>query len=162
MQCIFEHGQEPAQPGRDIECALLRGFELLVVFVTARHDRGTERVEANRRLFGLRQGAIGDRAGDTAIAVVERMQRDQPEVGDACSQDRIEPARRGVEPVDEALQFGLQAIARRGLEVNNGSIDAPGDHLHRLIPAQFADSDIAEQRWLGEQRGLPMAEFLDG
>jgi hypothetical protein len=80
-----EAAQEPIHPLRDVEIALLRRFEKLIVVVTLLLDLCRHAIEALRTLLRSREHEVGKHARDAPVAIVERMNRLYP-VGnsDAC------------------------------------------------------------------------------
>ena len=71
-----------SQPGRDVEVAFLGRLEDVVVGVAFLPDLRRHAVEALRALLRARERHVGDRARDAAVAIVERMDGDEPEMGE--------------------------------------------------------------------------------
>src|SRR3954447_21362532 len=69
VECAIEASEKPFQPRRDIEIALLRRFEQIVVRLTLQTDLRRHAVEALRAVLGSGKRHIGNRAGDAAVAV---------------------------------------------------------------------------------------------
>lgn len=81
------------QPAGDVEQPFLGSFQATVIAAAVGKDAGRQCVEADRLRLRLGQGEIGECAGEAAIAVVERVQSDEPQMGDAGTQQRVQ---RGV------------------------------------------------------------------
>ncbi|CRM38161.1 hypothetical protein [Pseudomonas sp. 52 E 6] len=92
-------------------------------------------------MLALGQRQVSDCAGQATIAVIERVQRDKPEVRHAGAYQRVQLwlMAAGFEPRQEVIQRLLQAQARRCFEMNRWSIKSTRHHLHRLIPPQRPD-----------------------
>src|ERR1700722_19592696 len=85
----IETAKKPLQPWGDVEVILLRRFKDVVVGASLLPDLRRHAVEALRALFGTRERHVGDGARDTAIAIVERMDGEEPQMSDAGLEDRI-------------------------------------------------------------------------
>src|SRR3990172_5369989 len=72
IECAFETAQEPFEPWRDVEAALLRCFENVVVSLPLFADLRRHAVEALSIFLRTRKREIGDGACDPAIAVVAK------------------------------------------------------------------------------------------
>lgn len=96
-------------------------------------------------MVALGQCQISDCAGQATIAVIERMQRDKPEVRDASADQRVQLwlVAAGFEPFEKITQPLLQASARWRLEMDRWPIKSPRHHLHGLISPQCADIERA-------------------
>ncbi|MNH28406.1 hypothetical protein D3C79_885700 [compost metagenome] len=83
-QCLFEAaqqcGKEPGQPAGDIQVAFLAALQDLVIAGPVLEDAGGHGIEANGLALSLGQRQIGNRPGQPTIAIIERVQRDKPEV----------------------------------------------------------------------------------
>ncbi|MOA20042.1 hypothetical protein D3C78_1404590 [compost metagenome] len=82
MQAVQQGGEEPLQPGGDVQPVFLAGFENAVVAGAVVEDARRHGVETYGLALALGQGEVGEGAGQAAVAVVERVQGDEPEVGD--------------------------------------------------------------------------------
>src|SRR5690606_18982206 len=136
LQGFFQRIEEPLEPWGDIELTTLRSFKMVIVGIATRHDRRTQRIETHRLLLCLRQRTISHRTGHAPIAIVEGMQRDQPQVRYACTQQRIQASRRMIEPGNKLIELTLQYIAWRRFKMHLGTINPAGYHLHWLLATQ--------------------------
>ena len=110
-----------------------------------------------RAAIGTRQQQVADGPGDTAIAVVKRVQGDEPQVTKPGLEQR-RFVRRGIQPVEETAGFGLEAISRRCFEMHTLAADGAGHHLHRAagIVTPTANLDLGQAGVAGgKQRGVP-------
>src|SRR5579859_5781804 len=73
---------EPHQPFRDVEVALLSLFEGSVISRSLAAYGACQAVKALRRTFRPRQAHIGERSRDATIAVLEGMDGHEPEMRD--------------------------------------------------------------------------------
>ena len=103
-------------------------------------------------------------ARNTAVAVLKRMDGDEPKMRDSRLEDWIN--RRGsVEPVDKGFHFGFKLVGVRRTEVNSLAPDGAGHDLHlaRFLGAPLADGDLIHATASGgEQRGMPGEETVLG
>ena len=90
VEGAIEAPEEPLDPGGDIEVALLRCFEHVVVGIALPTDLRRHAVEALRAVLGARERHIGDRTRDAPVAVVERVDGHEPQMGDGGLEDRID------------------------------------------------------------------------
>lgn len=108
---------------------------------------GRHCIETDCLWLCLGQGEIGQGASEAAVAVVEGMQGDEPEMGNAGTEQRIErriiPA--GLEPAQKILKQILQPFTRRCFEMHRGAVDPALHDLHRLAATQCTDPDTAGQ-----------------
>jgi hypothetical protein len=70
----MERVEEPGEPLGDVQRPLLRPLQDVVVSLAFALDLRRQTVEALRAAIGTRQQQVADGPGDTAIAVVERVQ----------------------------------------------------------------------------------------
>ena len=82
--------QKPEQPFRDVEIALLRPFEDVVVNVPFPADLGQHAIEALAAFLGASQRKVGDRSRDAAVSVFKRMDRHEPQVCKRRLEHRID------------------------------------------------------------------------
>ena len=82
--------EEPFHPGRDVHRPLLRLLQDVVIGVALLPDLRRHAVEALRAVFRARQSHVGDGARDAAVAVIERVDGHEPEMGEPGFQDRID------------------------------------------------------------------------
>jgi len=78
----MERVEEPGKPLGDVHRLLLGALQDLVVGLAFSLDLRRQTVETLRAAIGARQEQIADGPCDTAIAVVERMQRDEPQMAE--------------------------------------------------------------------------------
>ena len=74
----MERVEEPGKPLGDIHRPLLGPLQDVVVGLALPLDLRRQAVEALRAAIGACQEQIADGASDTTVAVVERVQRDEP------------------------------------------------------------------------------------
>ena len=125
-------------------------------------DLRRQTVEALRAAVGACQQQITDGPGDTAIAVVERVQGDEPQMAKA-SFDQRRFVRCTIQPVEKAAGFSLEAISGRRFEMHPLAADGAGHHLHGAagVIAPAADLDLGKTGVAGrKQRGMPAEETL--
>ena len=82
IEGAIEAVQKPFHPGRNIEVAFLRRFQNVVVGVALLPDLRGHAVEALRAVFRAREGHIGDGARDASVAVIERVDGHEPQMGE--------------------------------------------------------------------------------
>src|SRR5450830_977396 len=164
LQAAQQSFQEPLQPRGDIQRVLLAGLEYFVIALPVFENARGHRIEPNRLLFALRQCQIGEGAGQATIAIIEWMQGHEPEMRNAGTQQWVECriCLTGVEPVDKRHQLFVEPGPRWCLEMHDRSIQTSGDHLHRLVTAQHADTDFRCQRaFVGlEKQCVPIQQAL--
>src|SRR5208282_309544 len=125
----LETSEEPFEPERNIEIALLRCLEDVVIGVPLPADLRRHAVEALRATLRARQRQIGNGARDAAVPVLEGMNGNEPKVSDAGLQHQIH-AVLAVEPVEISMHFALEAPCARGLEMNPLVAGRARDDLH--------------------------------
>src|SRR5690348_8397886 len=82
----IEAFQKPNQPGGDIEIALLSVLQEIVVPPALLADLGRHAVKPHLTLLGSSERQFSDGAGDTSVAVFERMNRHEPQVCHRCGE----------------------------------------------------------------------------
>lgn len=80
LQTTQQRFQEPFQPVGNIQRGLLAGFQCLVVTGAIFEDAGRHCIKSNGLVLTLGQGQVSDSTRQPSIAVIERMQGDEPEV----------------------------------------------------------------------------------
>lgn len=100
--------------------ALLRRFQHVVIGFAFGADLRGHAVEPLSGPFRARQRKIGNGAGNAPVAIVKRVDGDEPQVRDPGFQDGIR--RRCLEPVEEARYFRIQRL-----------FTAKGKDIHRTI-----------------------------
>ncbi len=120
-------------------------------------DRSGERGERGR-LKALRQRLFGDRAAEAAVAVLERVDRLEPEMRQAGAGDRGQgrgaSGRGGVEPGDEAGHLGGNAVRWGRFEMNARGVKRARDDLHR-IRMRAIGADRRQIAAAVHQHGMP-------
>ena len=104
-----ERGQEPREPFRDVERAALRPLQHVVIGVALALDLRRQAVEALRTAVA-REDQIPERTRNPAAAVVERMERDEPQMGEA-GPDQQGFDRLGIEPREKARDLAGEGAA---------------------------------------------------
>ena len=82
--------EKPFQPYGDVEMALLRGFQDVVVGVALLPELRGHAVEALRALFRTRERHVRDGARHVPVAVIERMDGDESQMRQRRLQNGIE------------------------------------------------------------------------
>src|SRR5690349_4540483 len=77
-----ETADKPCQPWGDLERTLLCTFQNVVIRLTLQADLRRHAVETLGAVFRTGQNPVGDGARDAAVAVVEGMDGDKPEMRD--------------------------------------------------------------------------------
>src|ERR1700730_17261084 len=84
IEGAVEAAQEPFHPGRYVEIALLRRFQYVVVGIAFEPDLSGHAVKALCALFRARERHISDSSRDASVAVLERMDGDEPQMRERC------------------------------------------------------------------------------
>src|SRR5690606_13582762 len=137
--------EEPGQPLGDVHGPLLGALQNIVVGLALPLDLRRQAVEALRAAVGARQQQITVGPGDTAVAVVERVQGPEPQTGKPRLADRrLTRDRTGT--FEDTACLCLQSIGGRRLEMRALAADGAGDHLHGAtgVVAPTADLDPGE------------------
>jgi hypothetical protein len=122
--------EKPREPGRQVETTFLRLFQHVVVRIPLQTYLGGHAVKPLRAILRPCKRHIGDRARDTSVAIVERMDGDKPEMGEARFQHGIN-RRRTIKPFQESCHFPLQVFGGNCLIVDAFVTDRPGNYLYR-------------------------------
>ena len=101
--------EKPLHPRRDVHRALLRLFEDAVVVAPLLPDLRRHAVEPLRAALRSRQRHIGNRPRDPSVAVVERMDRDEPEMAPAQPST---PARWSTSPLNHSRKRRISSSRR--------------------------------------------------
>jgi hypothetical protein len=156
--------QEPAHPRGDVHRPRLRQLQDLVVILALLPDLGRQAVEPLRATLRAREGHVGDGARDAAVAVLERMEGHEPEMGLRGLQHRIDTGRR-LEPLQEGAHLGVEPLRPRRLEVDALPAYRSGNHLHGplavVVPRSRDDPGHAAAPG-GKQRRVPGKEAFGG
>ena len=72
--------EKPPDPPRHVKRPALGAFDFVIVGILLRLYLRRERIEAHRRTFALHKQIFGERACEASVAVVERMESQEPEV----------------------------------------------------------------------------------
>ena len=156
--------QEPRHPRRDIQRSLLRPFQNPVIGIPFLADLPGHAVEALRALLGSRQRPVGNRPRDAAVAIVERVNGDKPQVRQCRPEYGIGTVRL-VRPIKEPSHLLIQEWSGRRFVVNPFPAYGTGDNFHRSIrvAAPGTDDDPAHAATpCGEQRRMPGKEAVVG
>ena len=137
----FDLLHEPDQPAGDFEPTALRAFEDGVVVLPFAQELRGKAEAAHRPALVLRQRHVGNGARDPAVAVFERMQGDEPQVGKPGANQAVRFGLRRVEPAKEAIEFRFQYLPGWRDEVDPLPVNAARDHLHGLMSAQLPRPD---------------------
>ncbi|MNR29969.1 hypothetical protein D3C85_1473910 [compost metagenome] len=78
--------QEPQQPVGNVWCGFLAVFQYPVITCAVVEDAGGHGIKADGLVLTLSQCQISDGTGQAAVAIVEWVERDKPEVRDAGAQ----------------------------------------------------------------------------
>lgn len=157
-------GKEPLQPRRDVERTLLGSLQDVVVGVALLPDLRGHAVEALRAVLRARELPVGNRAGDAAVAVLERVDRDEPQMRERRAQHRVRPlvlVRAG----EELRHLVLEAPRHRRFEVHLLFAEGTRYHLHwpgRIVPPRTDDDLPHAAAPRGEQRRVPTEEPIGG
>src|SRR5438445_1898963 len=85
----IEATEEPLQPRRDIELTLLRCLQHVIIRTALVADLRGHAVKALRALVRSCERHISDRARSASVAVLERVDGDEPEMGDGSFEHGI-------------------------------------------------------------------------
>jgi len=105
-------------------------FEHIVVGIALALDLRRLAVETLRAAIGTHQQQITDSTCDASVAVIKRMQRDEPQVAKPGLQQGGGIVTM-VEPVQEIGHVVIEPVRGRRLVVHALASDRPGDNLHR-------------------------------
>lgn len=88
-------------------------------------------------MLPLRQRKISEGSGEAAVAIVKRMKRDEPEMRDACADQRVKLRilSAGGKPFKEVSQLRFEQVSRRSFKMHGRPVKATGNHLHGLVTA---------------------------
>jgi len=139
---LRETAEKPLEPRRDVQRPSLRFFEDAVVVAALLADLSGHAIETLRAPLRPRQRHVRDRARNSAVAVVERMNRHEPEMRERRFQHRF-GGLVAVEPVEKAAHFPIQSRRWRRLEVDALEVNRARHDLHRrsAIATPTADGD---------------------
>ncbi len=122
--------EEPGEPLCHIQRLLLGTFQNVVVGLAFPLDLRRQAVETLGAAICAGKKQIANGACDTAVAVVERVQGDEPQMGKPrLDQRRL--VRCAVGPVKKASHLGFQPVGRRRFEMHPLAAERAGNHLHR-------------------------------
>ena len=85
VEAAVEADHEPQKPIGDVAAAALGGFELGVVITALGGELAGEAVKAVGDTIAFGQGHVGYGAAYAAIAIVEGVDGDKPEMGHGCT-----------------------------------------------------------------------------
>ncbi|MNT61840.1 hypothetical protein D3C72_1995100 [compost metagenome] len=80
LNCAQQRIEKPRQPPGDVQRTLLRTLQDVIVGLALALDLRGQAVEPLGTAVRPGQQQVADGPGDAAIAVIERMQRDEPQV----------------------------------------------------------------------------------
>src|ERR1043166_4636958 len=121
LERAVEAVQKPLDLACDVEIALLRLLKTVVVLVPLAADLRRYAVEALSAVFRTRQRHVCDRSGDAAVAVVEGMDGDEPEMGDCRFEDGIDSS-VPIEPFQKGAHFWNGSIDRKSTRLNSSHV----------------------------------------
>src|SRR5262249_51452731 len=84
----IEAPEKPVEPLRDVQTAFLRRLQNVVIIASLLPDLRGHAVEALRGLLRARQRHVGNRPSDPAVAILEGMDGDKPEMRDRRLENR--------------------------------------------------------------------------
>src|SRR6202795_3155517 len=166
----MERVEEPGEPRGHIERSELRALQDVVVTAAFRLDLSRQAVETLRTAIGAGEQQVAYRPGDTAVAVVERMQRNEPQM----RQPRLENGRRVgvvIGPLEKPCCLAVETPSGGGSEMTPRTPDGPRHNLHGamrvvapcagLYPRHTAEagrkqSRVPSEQALPGQRGIAM------
>lgn len=125
-------------------------------------DLRRQTVETLRTTVGTRQQQVTNGPGDTAIAVIEGVQGDEPKMAKPGLEQR-RFVRCRIQPVDETTGFCIQMSSWRRLEMDFLAANGARHHLHGIagIIAPAADFDPGQAGVSArKQRGMPAQQTL--
>ena len=103
-QRSFEAVQKPHQPFGDVQIAVLRPFEHVVIEVFLLTYLRRQAVQVLREAIGARQEQVGQYTRNVSVSLVKRVDKSQSQMGYAGFYDRIGRMKR-VEPFKEVFHF---------------------------------------------------------
>jgi hypothetical protein len=121
-------------------------------------------VKALSTVFRAREQQTGERSRNTSVAVIERMNGDEPQMRDAGFEDEIRVGAR-IEPAEKRRHLCWNSVRRRGFIMHALAPGRPGHHLHgsAFVLAPCADRDLEHSTVArGKQGGMPRVEPLFG
>lgn len=106
-----------------------------VVVVPLAPDLCRHAVKTLRAAFRTCQRHVRNRTGNPAIAIVERVNRDEPEVGEPGGQHLVcgRDAAFAVDPLEERSHVGADAFCCRGFVVDALAPERTGNDLHGSV-----------------------------
>src|SRR5712691_5667486 len=134
----------PYEPRCHIQAVALRALQDGIVRIATIHDLRREAEQALRPLLVLAERHVGDHAREAPVAILEWVQRDEPEMREAGADQTVEWLGRSIEPVEKAPELRFQALSRRCLEVTFLVPDRAGDDAHRGIAAERSGPDAMQ------------------
>src|SRR5260370_18740164 len=122
--------KKPLQPRRNIEFSLLRGLKNIVIGFSLLSNLSGHAVEALSAFLRPCKRHIRNRAGNTAVALVEGMDRDEPQINHARFEHGVYVV-GVIEPVDKGVHFLIERSCLGRLVMNALATNGSGDDLHR-------------------------------
>src|SRR5580658_8197544 len=102
-QGLVKHGQEPGQPGGDVEVSLLGCFKRRVVGWPLQPEPSRHAVAALTGTFGPGKHHVSYGTANAPVPIIERMNCYEPDVSQSGFQDEIRLVRRILKPAQEAI-----------------------------------------------------------
>lgn len=102
---------------------------------------------------------VRDGARDASVAIVERVQRDEPQVSQASLDNRID-VRFAIEPVEEFRDLSFEPRGWRSFVMHFLPADWTRDHLHRAmrVVAPTADCNFQKPAPAGRKQNVVPSE----
>ena len=159
-----EATEKPGQPLRDVERSLLRCLEKVVVVIPLVADLRGHAVEPLRSTLGAWECPVRNCARDSAVAVVERVNRHEPQVRDRCPENEICLVGTVVRPIEKGPHLLFEKGSCRSLVVDLLFPDGSGHDLHRpvRVVTPRADHDLADSAASCREQGRMPAEQAVG
>ena len=159
-----EAAQEPLQPRGEVEVALLGRLQHIVVGFALALDLRRHAVEPLRTALGAGQCQVRDGPRDPSVAVLERMDGDEPKMGDRRFDDRID-GQGALEPIQERPHLAVQPYGSGSFKVDLLFPVGSRHDLHRHgapVPPSTHDDPAYPAAPRREQRGVPVEEPFGG
>src|SRR5688572_10402208 len=156
--------EKPFLPGCNVQTPFLGLLQHVVVVIALAANLRGHAVKALACAFCASERHVCNRARDPAVAVIERMDGDEPKVPQPRYEQPVRTA--GLrKPLEKRLHVFGQPIRWRRLVVNLLPADPTRNHLHGsgAVIAPITDRDSRERASPGwEQRGMPAEQSFLG
>lgn len=150
--------QEPSQPRGHVQTAALGMLEDVVVSLPFPQKLGREAEQAHGLAFVPAEHHVGNSTCQATVAILERMQGDEPEVSNPGPDQAVYRSRGMIDPLQVAGKLRVQSGTRRCDEIHLLPADGPGDYLHRLFAAQLSHPNGLQPGIAGGEQGCLPAE----